>query len=101
MSHCNPKTAEGSGNVFAYSKNAHRHNDSRICGAKTIVEGNQTVFVNGRLWAVKGDPNSHGNGRLINTGTTVFIQGIPVIVVFPDPAMPDNLCGGEGAGTSA
>lgn len=44
--HCNPETAEGSPNVFVYSKPVHRHDDSRICGATTIVEGQSTVFVN-------------------------------------------------------
>jgi len=73
-------TAQGSGDVFAYGKQAHRKGDKRACSASTIVEGNQTVFVNEKLWAVKGDPESHGEGRLINTGTTVLVQGIPVIV---------------------
>ena len=97
MSHCNPKTAEGSGDTFAYSKQDHRHGDSRDCGAKTVVVGQSTVFVNGRLWAVLNDPNTHGNGELINTGTTVFIEGKPVIVVSPDPAKPDRLCGADEA----
>lgn len=68
----------------------HRNGDSRSCGATTIVEGNSTVFANGKLIAVRNDPNSHGNGRLINTGTTVFIEGKPIIVHSPDPATPDN-----------
>ena len=92
MSHCNPKTAMGSDDTFAYSKKSHRHGDARVCGAKTIVVGNHTVFVNGKLWAVKDDPNSHGKGNLINTGTTVFVEGKPVIVLSPDPAKPDGLC---------
>lgn len=71
---------------------AHRHGDSRTCGATTVVQNQSTVFVNGRLWAVKGDPNTHGGGNLINTGTTVFISGIPVIVHSADPAAPDGLC---------
>ena len=95
MSHCNPKTAQGSPNTFAYSRNSHRNTDLRICSAKTIVVGQSTVFVNGLLWAVLDDPNDHGNGNLINTGTTVFIEGRPVIVVFPDPAKPDRRCGDE------
>lgn len=69
---------------------AHRNNDNRNCGAKTVVQGQSTVYVNGKLWAVKGDPNTHGNGRLINTGTTVFVEGINVIVHTPDNANPDN-----------
>lgn len=39
-----------------------------------------------------GDPNSHGNGQLINSGTTVFIEGKLVIVNQPDNANPDDLC---------
>lgn len=70
---------------------AHRFGDSRACGASTIVVGNQTVFVNGRLWAVKGDIDTHEAGGLINTtGHTVFNQGIPVIVLG-DKAEQDML----------
>jgi uncharacterized Zn-binding protein involved in type VI secretion len=70
---------------------AHRNNDARSCGAKTTVQNQSTVFVNGRLWAVKGTFNSHGDGALINsTGDTVFVEGIPVIVHGPDHANPDN-----------
>lgn len=93
MPHCNPKTATGSPNTFTYSKMDHRHNDPRICGAATIVVGQSTVFVNSRLWAVKDDICTHGNGQLINTGTTVFIAGLPVIVHYPDPAKPNDYCG--------
>jgi len=60
---------------------AHRNNDSRACGAKTIVEQQSTVFVNGKRWAVKGDKNDHGDGQLIDTtGHTVFCEGKQVIV---------------------
>jgi hypothetical protein len=68
---------------------------ARVCGATTVVVGQSTVFVNSKLWAVLNDPNSHGDGQLINTGTTVFIEGKPVIVHSPDPAMPDDLCGDD------
>lgn len=71
---------------------SHRDKDSRICGATTIVTNQSTVYVNGLLWAVKGDPNTHGAGELINTGTTVFINGINVIVNSADPAAPDGIC---------
>lgn len=77
---------------------AHRNNDLRTCGASTVVSNQSTVTVNSRLWAVKGDPNNHGSGNLINTGTTVTIEGKEVIVLFPDNAAPDGLCpisGGE------
>lgn len=39
-----------------------------------------------------GDPNSHTDGGLINSGTTVFIEGKLVIVNQPDNANPDALC---------
>lgn len=71
---------------------AHRNGDARVCGAATVVAGQTTVFVNGRLWAVSGDPNSHGGGGLVPSGTSVFINGLPVIVHAPDGAAPDALC---------
>lgn len=71
---------------------AHRHDDARVCGAKTVVTGQGTVTVNGKLWAVKGDKNTHGGGDLINSGTTVKINNIEVIVHAADAASPDNLC---------
>lgn len=77
---------------------AHRIDDARSCGATTVASGNTTVYVNGKLRAVEGDPNTHGNGKLIATvGHTVFVQGKKVIVEG-DNASPDGLCprpGGE------
>ena len=73
------------------AKQAHRHGDARVCGATTIVQGQSNVFVNGKLWAVRGDPETHGNGQLINSGTSVTIHGIPVIVNRPDLAADDNV----------
>lgn len=61
----------------------HRHSDARIpdCGATTVVVNNSTVFVNGLLWAVEGDPNTHILGNLIATNPrTVWVQKINVIV---------------------
>jgi hypothetical protein len=73
-------------------KPAHRHGDSRICRATTVVTGQSTVTVDGKLWAVKGDPNTDGGGALINTtGSSVTINGIPVIVHGPDNADSDRL----------
>lgn len=72
---------------------AHRNDDSRSCGAVTVVTNQLTVTVNGELWATLGDPNSHGGGGLVNTtGSTVTIGGLPVIVNGPDHAVPDALC---------
>ena len=71
----------------------HRNNDPRICGAKTVVQNQSTVFVNNELWAVKGTFNNHGGGALINTtGSTVTVENKPVIVHGPDHAHPDALC---------
>ena len=72
---------------------AHRHGDSRVCGASTVVQNQSTVFVNDKLWSVKGSLNSHGSGPLINsTGDTVFVEGIEVIVHGPDHSGADDIC---------
>lgn len=72
---------------------AHRHGDARVCGATTQVAGQGTVYVNGQLWAVDGDPNSHGGGGLIpGGGGEVYIEGKKVIVNAADNANPDALC---------
>jgi len=71
---------------------AHRNNDSRVCGAKTTVQNQSTVFVNGELWAVDNSFNNHGQGGLIHSGTTVFVEGKNVIVHAADNSRPDNLC---------
>lgn len=76
---------------------AHRHGDQRVCGATTIVQGQTDVYVNNKLWAVEGDPNTHGNGQLIATGQTMFINNKKVICNTPDHASPDNLCPLGGA----
>ena len=47
-----------------------------------------------KLWAVDGDPNTHGGGELIVSGAsspdTVKING-KSIIVHKSPAQPDNL----------
>jgi uncharacterized Zn-binding protein involved in type VI secretion len=70
---------------------AHRHGDSRACGASTIVQGQSFVSVAGQLWAVDGDPNSHGGGALRASVSWITIDGKPVVVVG-DGAAPDALC---------
>jgi uncharacterized Zn-binding protein involved in type VI secretion len=67
----------------------HRDGDARVCGAVTVVEGQSSVYVNGKLWAVEGDPNSHNEGRLIASGSSVYINGKKVIVHAPDDATAD------------
>ena len=69
---------------------AHRNGDLRECGATTVVVGQSTVFVNGKLWAVEDDINDHNNGELIASGSSVFIEGKPVIVHRPDLAKMDG-----------
>jgi len=73
---------------------AHRHDDLRSpCNGKTIVKRQSTVYVNNKLWSVRGDPDDHTNdpdGALIDTaGHTVFIENKPVIVKG-DNAHPDK-----------
>jgi len=79
---------------------AHRHGDNRTCSATTTVIGQSTVKVNGKLWAVKDDTNTHSGGGLINSGTTVFIEGKPVIVVG-DQAKVDGQGHSGGADAAA
>jgi uncharacterized Zn-binding protein involved in type VI secretion len=71
---------------------AHRHGDSRFCGASTIVEGQSTVYVNGKLWAVEGDPETHIDGNLIAVygAKNVHAEGKLVIVAVGDKATPDD-----------
>ena len=71
---------------------AHRHGDARICGATTVVVQQNFCKVNGKLWALDGDPNSHGDGQLIHSQSFVKVSGIPVIIHRPDDAVPDDLC---------
>lgn len=68
----------------------HRNGDTRFCGASTIVSGQSSVYVNGVLAAVEGDPESHGAGNLISiVGSSVFIEG-KKIIVLGDTATIDN-----------
>ena len=71
---------------------AHRVTDSRICGAVTSGSSQGTVFVNNKLWAVAGDPNSHGGGSLISVygPKNIYIEGKHVIVAPGDRAGPDS-----------
>lgn len=71
---------------------AHRHNDDRFCGATTIVTGQSSVFVNGRLWAVEGDKDTHCfMGDLIASygAKNVYIEGKLVICAVGDSAADD------------
>lgn len=70
----------------------HRDGDSRFCGAVTIVTGQSTVKVEGKLVAVEGDESDHRpGGALISVyGSTVKIGGKKVIVAVGDKASPDS-----------
>jgi hypothetical protein len=70
----------------------HRNSDARVCGASTIVVGQSTVFANGLLVSVNGDPNSHGGGSLSASCKNVYINGIMIVNNSPDGAAPDSLC---------
>lgn len=71
---------------------AHRHGDSRFCGATTIVTGQSTVKVNGILWAVEGDKDTHCNmGDLVPIygALNVYAEGKLVICAAGDTAAED------------
>lgn len=70
----------------------HRHDDLRICGATTVVIGQNFVKDSGKLIAVEGDINTDGDGQLIHSQDFVKIDGKFVIVHRPDDAQPDDLC---------
>ena len=74
----------------------HRHGDARVCGATTIVSGQSTVFMNGVLQSVNGDPNTHGAGNLIAGSKNVFAGGKLCVNNSADSAAADGLCPSAG-----
>jgi len=70
----------------------HRNTDSRICGAATVVVGQSSVYANGLLVSVDGDPNTDGGGNLSAACKNVYINGKMVVNNSPDNAAPDSLC---------
>ena len=70
----------------------HRHSDSRVCGATTVVSGQSNVYANSLLISVNGDPNSHGGGALSAGSRRVYINSIAVVNNTPDGAAADSLC---------
>ena len=70
---------------------AHRDTDERFCTALTTVINQSTVYVNGLLWAVEDDPETHGHGELIAVygAKNVYINGKHVICAIGDKAYPD------------
>lgn len=71
---------------------AHRDTDVRDCTALTTVIGQDNVFVNGLLWAVERDPETHGAGELraVYGAKNVYINGKLVIVAVGDEAYDDD-----------
>lgn len=72
---------------------AHRDTDVRFCGAKTIVTGQNKVLVDGLLWAVEGDKDTHCNEGELNAvygSKCVEIAGKKVICAMGDTAAPDR-----------
>lgn len=72
---------------------AHRHGDKRFCDAITKVIGQNTVKVNGILWAVEGDIDDHCNEGVLQAvygAKNVHIQGKLVICAMGDIAGPDR-----------
>lgn len=71
---------------------AHRDGDTRFCGATTKVQGQGSVKVNDKLWAVEGDPESHvhGNLKAVYGTLDVKIEDKLVIVAVGDVAGSDE-----------
>lgn len=84
---------------------AHRNGDARYCLGSTIVQNQSTVFVNDKLWAVEGDPDSHGGGPLkaIFAPRNVYVEDKHVITspaadTASGPDRLGHLPGGGGGG---
>jgi len=79
---------------------AHRNGDSRSCGAATVVTGQNNVYVNGQLWAVEGDDNTHGSGplRALHGSNNVYVGGQKAICAVGSDTVSsdDNLLHGVG-----
>ena len=70
---------------------AHRDQDGRKCGAKTIVTVNTSVKVNGKLWAIEDNECDHTGGPLKPVvGDSVKVHGVKVIVFGDEAKSPDN-----------
>jgi len=70
----------------------HRNTDKRICGHKTIVVGQDSVYANGLLIAVDRDPNNGGGGNLKARNNNVYINNRLVVNDTPENAYPDGSC---------
>lgn len=70
----------------------HRDTDDRICGHKTIVVGQSTVYANGLLISVDRDPNNGGGGNLNAANNNVYVNNKLVVNHTPENADPDGSC---------
>lgn len=64
----------------------HRNGDTRFCGASTVVEGQSSVYVNGRLASVDGDPNTHleGRNKPVYGARNILLEGKLIICAVGD-----------------
>lgn len=71
----------------------HRQGDVRFCGASTIVVGQGSVFANGRLISVDGDPNSHreGKNKPVYGAKNVKLEGKLIICAVGDSVYGPDL----------
>jgi hypothetical protein len=77
----------------------HRHGDARYCRAVTVVVGQGSIYANGKLISVEGDPNTHGAGKnkAVYGARNVYLEG-KLIICAPGDAVqgPDNFLHPEG-----
>lgn len=59
----------------------HRNDDSRYCGAATIVTHQTKVRVNNQLWAVNGDLDTHKTGPLIAVYPTLTVRIENILII--------------------
>lgn len=71
---------------------SHLEGQKRKCTGATVVTEQNSVYVNGKLWAVQGSKCSHGDGDLKASygDKSVKIHSIAVSVNGPDSADPDQ-----------
>lgn len=69
---------------------AHTEDMLRVCGGRTVSEGQSFVKINGKKWAVEDDPNDHGEGKLIPSQSFVKING-KAVIMHPGEAEGDLL----------
>jgi hypothetical protein len=58
---------------------AHTDGMARTCSAATIVSGQSSVTIGGKLWAVDRDSSDHNAGNLLPSATDIWIEGKLII----------------------